>query len=476
MPHNHTDLHVDETDQVLEKRLPTEFGLGMAIFVVIASMVGAGVLTTSGYTMLYVGSSEYMIILWIVGGVIAFCGALSLAELSAALPQTGGDYVYLYHAYGPLAAFLSGWVSFLVGFSGPGALAAFASARYLLTPLGLQGSQSMQAQRALATAAILIFSLIHVSGRERTAKVQGWVTGLKLVFLGILIVAGISVGWPHIANLSDPRPVDRSLVGSMLFSLVYIYYAYTGWNGASYLAGEIRDAQRILPRAILIGTSLVTVLYLGVNAVYALALTPADLRAMVDDPANKEGVNVVLPIAEIAARRLFGSDWSNVLSVAIGFMLLSTLSVYLLLGPRVVYAMACAGQFPRVAARLTARAGTPGVATLFQVAITLLLLWTGSFESIMVYASVGLSIFSILSMSSIFVLRWKRPDLHRPFRTPGYPVTPALYLGLTALLCGAVFYREPEVSGLSVLSILAGIPLYYLGQRGTARSATGTQA
>jgi APA family basic amino acid/polyamine antiporter len=242
------------------------------------------------------------------------------------------------------------------------------------------------------------------------------------------------------------------------------------------LAGEIRDAQRILPRAIFIGTVVVTVIYLGANTVYALALTPADLRAMVDDPANKEGASAVLPIAEIAARRLFGFRWSNPLSVAIGLMLLSTLSVYLLLGPRVVYAMACAGQFPRVAARLTARAGTPGVATLFQVAITLLLLWTGSFESIMIFASVGLSIFSILAISSIFVLRWKRPDLHRPFRTPGYPLTPALYLGLTALLSGAAFYRAPQASGLSLLSILAGIPFYYLWQRGVARHSVDTRA
>jgi APA family basic amino acid/polyamine antiporter len=456
--------------------MPSEFGLGMAIFVVIASMVGAGVLTTSGYTMLSVKSSQYMLILWAIGGVIALSGALTLAELSAALPHTGGDYVYLYHAYGPLVAFLSGWVSFLIGFSGPSALAAFASARYLLSPLALQGSQAVLAQRALATTAILIFSLIHVSGREWTAWVQGWVTGLKLTLLGILIVAGMSIGWPCRANLWDARPVDQKLVESMLFSLVYIYYAYTGWNGASYLAGEVRDAQRILPQAILIGTTAVTVLYLGANTVYALALTPADLQALVDDPANKEGINAVLPIAEIAARRLFGAHWSNLLSTAIGLMLLSTLSVYLLVGPRVVYAMACAEQFPRVAAGLTARAGTPGVATIFQVVITLFLLWTGSFESIVIYASVGLSIFSILAMSSIFVLRWKRPDLHRPFRTPGYPVTPALYLGLTMLLAGAAFYRAPEVSGLSLLSILSGIPVYYLWQWGLARSTCATRA
>lgn len=244
MPENHTDCQVDGSFQVPETRMPAEFGLAMAIFVVVASMVGVGVLTTSGYTMALVGSNEYMLGLWVVGGVIAACGALTLAELSAALPHTGGDYVYLYHAYGPLAAFLSGWASFLVGFSGPSAASAFASAKYLLAPLGLEGSQAVVIQRVVATTAILIFAVIHVSGRERTAQVQGWITGLKLAVLGLLIVAGLVVGWPHSANLHDPKPVSGSLVVTMMFSLVYIYYAYTGWNGASYLAGEIRDAQK----------------------------------------------------------------------------------------------------------------------------------------------------------------------------------------------------------------------------------------
>ncbi len=439
----------------------------MAIFVVVASMVGVGVLTTSGYTMALVGSNEYMLALWVVGGVIAACGALTLAELSAAPPHTGGDYVYLYHAYGPLAAFLSGWTSFLAGFSGPSAASAFASAKYLLAPLKLEGDQAIVIQRVIATFAVLIFAVIHVSGRERTARVQGWITGLKLAALGLLIVAGLAVGWPHGSNLHDPRPVDGGLVMTMMFSLVYIYFAYTGWNGASYLAGEIKDAQKVLPRAILIGTAGVTLIYLGVNVVYALALPVTDVQAMVNDPANKLGLDVVAPIAEIASRRLFGPQWSSPLSVVIGLMLLSTLSVYLLLGPRVIYAMAQAGQFPAVAARLSARAGTPTAATAFQVGMTLILLWTGSFESIVIYASVGLSIFSMLAMSSIFVLRWKLPHLPRPFRTPGYPLPPAIYLVLTAMLTAAAFSQRALVSSASLLSILAGIPIYYLWKWGT---------
>jgi APA family basic amino acid/polyamine antiporter len=472
MPENDTNNQVDGSFQVVEARMPAEFQLPMAIFVVVASMVGVGVLTTSGYTMATVGSNEYMLALWVVGGVIAACGALTLAELSAAFPHTGGDYVYLYHAYGPLAAFLSGWASFIVGFSGPSAASAFASAKYLLAPLGLEGIKARLIQRVLATTTILVFAVVHISGRERTAKIQGWITGLKLAVLGFLIIAGLAVGWPHTSNIHDPKPMSGSMVVTMLFSLVYIYYAYTGWNGASYLAGEIRDAQKILPRAILIGTAVVTVVYIGVNVVYALALPVTAIQEMVNDPANKQGLDVVVPIAEIASRHLFGSRWSTPLSVAIGLMLLSTLSVYLLLGPRVLYAMARAGQFPVMATRLTPGAGTPAVATGFQVAVTLILLWTGSFESIVVYASVGLSIFSVLAMSSIFVLRWKLPDLPRPFRTPGYPLTPAIYLGLTSMLTCAAFFLRPLVSAAALGSILAGIPFYYLWKRSASSRPT----
>jgi APA family basic amino acid/polyamine antiporter len=267
-----------------------------------------------------------------------------------------------------------------------------------------------------------------------------------------------------VANLADATPVDRKLSGAMIFSLVYIYYAYTGWNAASYLAEEVREPQRRLPQAILIGTGAVTALYLAVNVVYGLALSAADIHAIVADPGNRKGNDAVAPIAELAAARLFGTGWSAPLSLTVGLMLLSTLSAYVLIGPRVIFAMAQAGQFPALAARLTEGAGTPAIATALQVVVAIVLLWTGSFESIIVYASVGLSIFSMLAMSSIYVLRYKRPDLPRPFRTPLYPVTPAVYLALTALLTRQAFLRRPEESRYALLSILAGVPFYYAWQ------------
>lgn len=442
--------------------MPSEFGFPMATFVVIASMVGTGILTTSGYTMASVGSNQLMLGLWVVGGLIAICGALTLAELSSALPKTGGDYVYLNAAYGPVVAFLSGWVSFVLGFSGPAAAAGIGSAKYLLAPFALDPATAIVSQRILATIAILAFSINHVWGRRATTRVQSWITIVKLMLLLTFIVAGLAVGWRNTANLNDPIPVTLPVAQSMLFSLIYIYYAYTGWNGASYLAGEVSSPQRVLPKAILVGTGFVTLLYLGMNLVYALALSSGDIKEIISGPDGSLNFDAVAPIAAIAARRLFGPSCSDAVNVAFGLMLFSTLSVYLLIGPRLIYAMAKAGQFPAVAARLSRRASTPVVATVMQVAVTLVFVWVGSLQDIISYASVGLSIFSLLAMSSIFILRVKYPDLPRPFRTPGYPVTPAVYLGLTGTLTVVAFTQATRVSGYALLSILAGIPVYFL--------------
>jgi APA family basic amino acid/polyamine antiporter len=446
--------------------MPAEFGLATATFVVIAGMVGAGILTTSGYTIALVGSNQWMLVLWVLGGLTAVCGALTLAELCASMPRTGGDYVYLYEAYGPLPAFLSGWVSFLIGFAGPSAASAFAFAKYTLAPLRSPGVHSALRERILASAAILLFAAIHVSSRRQTARVQGFITMLTITCLGAFALSGLSIGWPNSANFADRTPLDGKLALTLMSSMVYIYYAYTGWNSAAYLAGEIKDPQRRLPLAILLGTALVTVLYLALNVVYGLALSAADIRQIVNDPSDHEGLEAVAPIAHLAASRLFGDRWSMPLSFTIGLMLLSTLSAYVLIGPRVAFAMAQAGQFPAFAARLTRQAGTPLIATALQVSVALFLLWTGTQETIIVYSGVGLSIFSMLAMSSIYVLRWRRPDMPRPFRTPGYPVTPAVYLFLTLLLTLATFHDRPRVSVYALLSILAGIPFYYGWQAG----------
>ncbi len=442
-------------------RPTTGYGPGMATFVVVSSMVGVGILTTSGFTVAAVGSNQLMLLLWLVGGIVALCGALTVAELAAELPASGGDYVYLYEAYGPTVAFLSGWVSFVIGFAAPIAASAFAAASYLLAPLKLPPSTAWPVYRGLATLAILAFALIHNSDRHHSSRAHSAVTVFKLGVLTALLVAGLAAGRGGELNLDDRPALDLGVLKAMMFSLVYISYAYTGWNAAAYVAGEVRDPGRTLPRAILLGTSVVVVLYLGLNTVYAMALPAAEVQGI----ARREGFNAVAPIAELAARRLFGPSITAPLSVAIGATLLASLSAYVLTGPRVAYAMARAGHFPAIAGRLSARSGTPAVATAFQVAWASVLLWASPFEDIVVYAGVGLALFSMLSVASVFVLRRTRPDLPRPFRVPGYPVVPAIFLIVTSGLTIAGFVERPWVSLFSLLSILAGLPVCYLGLR-----------
>ncbi|MCA1686673.1 MAG: amino acid permease, partial [Planctomycetia bacterium] len=295
--------------------MPAEFGVATATFVIVASMVGTGVLTTSGFTVLSVGSNQLMLILWVVGGVTAACGALALCELTAALPRSGGDYVYLHEAYGPLVAFLSGWVSFLIGFAAPAAAAGIGAALYLTAPFGLEGGRAVTTQRVLATALIVAFAWVHTTGRKQTARVQGWITAVKLVILIAFVVAGLIAGRSHFGNLADPLPITYGRFVDMMFSLVYITYAYIGWNAASYLAGEFVDPQRQLPRAIVLGTAGVVVLYVGLNVVFALALSAAEVREIVQSPANTMPPGrkelAVAPIANLAAARLFSPRLST---------------------------------------------------------------------------------------------------------------------------------------------------------------------
>ncbi len=449
-----------------------QFGLATAIFVVVSSMIGTGVLTTSGFTVYFVGSNQLMLILWVVGGVLALCGALTLCELSAALPRSGGDYVFLSQAYGPLMAFLSGWVSFFIGFGGPIAASASAAASYLLTPFALDKQTAAIAQPAVASLAILLLGIVHCLGRGSSIKAQAGMTVIKLVILTLLAIAGIAAGWGRWENLADRPELGQSSLIAMASSLVYISYAYTGWNAAAYLAGEIDRPQQRMPQAILLGTGVVLALYIGLNLSYALALSADDVKAIVGSPDN---VNAIAPIAQLAAKRLFGDRVANPLAIAIGLTLFASLSAYILTGPRVAYAMASDGQFLRIAAKLSGR-GVPVVATVLQVLWSLVLIWTASFEMILVYSGVGLAIFSMLSVASIFVLRRTQPDLPRPFRTPGYPFVPAVYLLGTGLLVAAVFYERPVVSLISVASIIAGIPVYFSWRMLAPASRVQTEA
>ena len=436
------------------------FGGATAAFVVISSMVGTGVLTTSGFSMYYLGSNQLMLVLWVVGGVLAVCGALTLCELTAMMPRSGGDYVYLLESYGPVVAFLSGWVSFLIGFGGPIAATSSASANYLLVPFGLPVGTEAILRPTLASLLILTLAVFHCFGRDSSIWTQGMMTLVKLAILVSLALAGIALGWGRWESLAERPPITLGVVKTMALSLVFVTYAYTGWNAASYLAGEVDQPQRTMPRAILFGTALVTALYLLLNLAYALAIPPSVIQRLVIDPKH---VEVVAPIAKIAAEQLVGARIANPLSIAIGLTLMASVSAYVLTGPRVLMAMASAGQFPSWAGRVSGR-GAPILATVVQVAWSLILLWTTPFESILLYASIGLSLFSMLTVSSIFILRLRQPETNRPFRTPGYPITPLIYLIGSGALVFVLGLDRWKIALASIGTIILGIPVYYAWQ------------
>jgi APA family basic amino acid/polyamine antiporter len=440
------------------------FGLATASFVVIASMIGTGVLTTSGYTVRACGSNQWMLLLWIIGGLVAICGALSVAELSTAMPRTGGDYVFLLEAYGPLPAFLSGWVSFLIGFGGPIALSASASARYLLDPWPIAPEVLPIAQRGLATCEILLLAVVHCLGQHSSRRAQAGTTLTKLAVLITLACFGLAAGFGRWRNLFDAPTVTPEIVGGSLFSLVYIAYAYTGWNGAGYIAGEVERPRILVPRAILIGTCGVMALYLALNTFYALALTPTEIEShVIKEPGKPDDTSGIVQIASLAARQLFGGRVSTVVSFALGLTLVASVSAYVLTGPRVALAMAQAGQFPAFAGR-TSPKGAPVAATILQVGWAVVLLWCGPFQSVLEYASVGLAMISLLTIGALFVLRRTRPNLERPFRVPFYPVIPGLYMAATALLCGAAMWQKPLEAGMALATIAVGVPAFWIWQ------------
>lgn len=442
--------------------LSRTFGLSTTTYVVIASMVGIGILTTSGYVIKDTGSHTLMLVLWLVGGGLALCGALSVAELAAAMPAAGGEYVFMREAYGRPWAFLYGWVSFFIGFAAPIAIVAHGAARYLIEPWVDAGTGGVTLlTRGLAAAFILALTFIHTRGQAPASRLQSITTILKLAVLLAIMVGGLALRRGRFEHLTPDLPAADVPWQVLGISLVYIMFSYSGWNAATYLAGEVKSATRILPRALVLGCGAVVLLYLLLNTVYVYALSTEAVTALSYDQVE--------PIAALAAERLFGPWVAAPLSVAIGLGLLATLSAFIFTGPRVYFAMARDGLFPRAAGRLNPNTGTPNVAILVQSACALVLLVSGTFHNILTYAGVGLSISSFFVVLAVFVLRVRRPVMPRPFRTPGYPIVPLLFLVCTLWMIRFAFLDQPRWSRISLATILSGIPVYFLWQAAMRR-------
>lgn len=424
-----------------------------AACIVIANMVGTGVFTSLGFQVAAFQSPSALLALWVVGGVGALCGALSYGELGAALPRSGGEYHFLSKIYHPAVGFLSGWLSLTVGFAAPVALAAMALAAYLghVVPLGYP--------RLAAAAVVCLISLVHMAGIEAGARFQVAFTTAKVALIAGFSLCGFFLGDAQPLALF-PGASDLALLWGAPFavSLVYVSYAYTGWNAAAYVVGEMEDPGRNLPRALWMGTAVVMALYLALNYVFLRAAPMGELSGQ-------------LEVGYVAAAHVFGAAGGRLMAGLITLGLVSTISAMTWAGPRVAQVM---GEdiplFGRLA--LTTDKGAPVGAILLQLAIVLALLFTSTFERVITFMGFTLALSSLLTVAGVFVLRLRQPDLPRPYRTWGYPVTPLVYMAITAWMVTYIFLQRPLVSLAGLGTLLLGLLVYFPASRkGLAHSA-----
>ncbi|NJN61995.1 MAG: amino acid permease [Coleofasciculaceae cyanobacterium RL_1_1] len=414
--------------------------------IVIANIIGTGVFTSLGFQAIEIKSGFALLLLWAIGGVFALCGALCYGELGAAMPRSGGEYHYLSEIYHPAIGFLSGWVSVTVGFAAPIALSAMAFGKYAAQLI--PGVPPM----LLAVLITITISLIHTQNLQLGSYFQNATTNLKTAVIVIFILAGLVLATPQSLSFT-PTIADLSTIVSTPFavSLVYVTYAYSGWNAAIYLAGEIDQPARNLPRTLLVGTAIVTVLYLALNFVF-LHSTP------IDDLAGE------LEVGYIAATNIFGAVGSTVMGGAISFGLVSSISSMVWAGPRVTQTIG--EDFPLFAKLAqTNRAGIPYRAIVVQLAIALALIISSTFEAVLTYLSFTLTLSSFVTVLGLFVDRYRHPGRPRPYQTWGYPVVPLLFLLMSLWILLFVLRGNPIESGIGLVTVAIGLLVYRFARR-----------
>jgi APA family basic amino acid/polyamine antiporter len=438
----------------VEDGLERKLGLFSVTNIVIANMIGAGIFTTSGLLMKDLKDPIIMICLWAVAGVIALCGALCYGELGAAIPRAGGEYIYLSRLFDPALGFLSGWVSFFAGFSAPIAASAIGFTEYLVRafPALLKPGVADPALEAavlrklIAILVIVVFTAVHLRGIEFGAKVQNFLTLLKIGLIVVLVLAGFSFGRGSMAHLFQGGEFRFDFGGwkTIGLSLMWIMFAYSGWNAAGYIGAEVKDPSRNLPRSLILGTGVVALLYLSLNLFYVYAVHPS-------------GMGGVISIAGLAVGNLFGSVFETLLSVLISFALFSSLSAFIILGPRVYYSMARDGYFFRFASDIHPKYRVPSRSILLQGAIAGVMVLLGTFDQILTYMGFSLGIFPLLAVVGVFQLR--RRGLVK-FRMPGFPAAPLIYLAAGISILTLSLFERPKESGIAILMVLIGIPVY----------------
>jgi APA family basic amino acid/polyamine antiporter len=419
-----------------------------ATCIVVANMVGTGIFTSLGFQVTGLPTGFSILALWIAGGICALCGALSYAELGAALPRSGGEYNFLGKIYHPAVGFLAGWISATVGFAAPVAIAAIAFGTYFAAVI--PGVNPM----ILSLAVVTICTVVLLRDLQLGSAFQNGSTILKISLIAIIVAAGFCVKSSQPVSFL-PAKGDGALILSAPFavSLYWVMYAYSGWNASTYIVGELRNPSRTVLVSVGLGTIAVMVLYVAINAVFLRTTPMAEM-------AGKQQVAV------IAGSHIFGAPGSKMMGLFICLGLISTVSGMMWIGPRITASMGedlrALGWFGRRNAH-----GVPTNAILAQFAIVIGFLLTATFESAVNYVQFSLTLCSTLTVLGVFVLRWRQPNLPRPYRTWGYPVTPLVFLAISVWMLEHLLAdsstRAPSLWGLATMAL--GLIVYFLSPK-----------
>jgi basic amino acid/polyamine antiporter, APA family len=460
--------------QTPRAELLRQLGLMSATALVISNMVGTGIFATTGFMAGDLGSPTVILACWGAGALFAFAGALSYSELGINFPSSGGEYVYLTHAYGPEWGFMTGWVSFFAGFSAPIATAALAFSDYLgyFAPSLKQANASLVIGsgtlalrlgdgQLLASALVAVFTILNCFGLARVAKVQNTLTATKLVVILGFIVAGFAAGtgsWSHFSEHAV-RTSSTGLPAQFVVSLIYVMVGYSGWNAATYVAEEIRRPEHTLPVALATGTAIVAALYIGLNLLFFYATPVAN---MIQTLPNGER-RAVIAIGSLAASNLFGPGIAGLFSALMALSIVATVSAEVTIGPRVYYAMAKNRAFFSGAAAVHPRWHTPVIAILSQGLCAMVLTLT-PFLQLLVYIGMSLTLFSVLSVGSLFVFRRTRPGWQR-LRAVNFawPLIPAAYIviGFIMMCYGVFLYPVASLTAFGTVAV--GALVYRFG-------------
>jgi APA family basic amino acid/polyamine antiporter len=454
-----TTTDTTDTAHVLERRL----GPFDAAAIIVANVIGGGILFRSPAVAAAIPDAPWFLLAWAGGGVLAFMGAMAYAELAALRPKAGGEYVYLREAFGPLAGFLTGWTSFVAGFTG----AMAASAVFLIITLNrfipgiadgtpllaipipfTSNAVTFSIHTLAASAVIIIAALIHIRGVGHGRIVSNVLTTFKIVSLVVFIGFGLTAGTGAPANVT--QSIGPVTMTGFLFAMIPVMFTYSGWNAASYMAEEIRDPGRNVPRALLMGTGIVVAIYLLINILYLYVIPIGELATL--------GGKSVL---DVVGDRLLGARAGNIMAIVAIISLAAGINAWTFAGPRVYFAMARDNAFFKSAGRLHPKYKTPAASILAQAALAILLVLTGSLDSIANYVGFAITLFAGTAVAAVFVLRAREPNAPRPFKAFGYPWTPAIFVLVSLAIVVNAFYSDPRVSITGTVIILAGIPLYY---------------